>query len=112
MAEKNNLAQSPVKPSAPRAFTPVGVQIAAQLATKRELFGDPLLNIKEIELALGCSYSNVRNLIADGRLRSWRASPRGHHKVRLSEIRRYLAQGQEHPAVGPYRTRTPEGSLG
>jgi hypothetical protein len=69
-------------------------QIAAQIALRTELTADPVLSLAEFAAATGHpSYSAIRDLIRSGALKTWRASPRSHHKVRLSELRRFLAAG-------------------
>jgi excisionase family DNA binding protein len=82
-------------PSGPRKFTPLAAQIIKTQEMKRELFSDPLLTMQEAKTALSMSYSTLRKLIAAGKIRSWRPSPKGHHRVRASEIRKYLAQGEQ-----------------
>jgi excisionase family DNA binding protein len=89
MPEPNLSSVPPVRP----ARTPLTAQIERQLTQKTQLFGDPLLSIAECKLALGTSYSTVRKLIMAGKIRSWRPSPRGHHRVRLSELQKYIASG-------------------
>jgi hypothetical protein len=79
-----------------RPRNPLGIQITRTLALKQELFGDPLIGLSECRLAIGqCSYSQLRKWISAGQIRTWRPSPRGHHKVRLSELRRFLAAGEQ-----------------
>jgi excisionase family DNA binding protein len=95
---KPTIASNP--PGRPR--NPLARQIAAQFAMKETLFGDPLLTLSEARLALNCSYAHVRRLISDGRLQVWRSSPTGHMRVRVSEVRRFIAAGfndQSVPAV-------------
>jgi hypothetical protein len=69
-------------------------QVAAQVAVKLELTADPLLSLPEFAAATGNpSYSRIRTWIRTGLLHTWRASPRSHHQVRLSELRRFLSAG-------------------
>ena len=83
-----------------RPRSPLARQITAQLQMKAELFSDPLITLAEARLAIGnCSYAHARRLISDGRLRVWRSSPRGHMRVRLSELKRYLASGDQEPGM-------------
>jgi hypothetical protein len=92
------LLNPPIHP--PRQLNPLAAQITKQLEMKKELYGDPLLRLSECLPALGdVSLSTLRKQIAAGRIKTWRNSPRGHHKIRLSELRRFLAQGDTHPAV-------------
>jgi excisionase family DNA binding protein len=90
----NSITPAPAKgPGRPRS--PLTAQIERQLNQKTLLFGDPLLTVSEVCLALGVHYSTVRKVIVSGKIRSWRPSPKGHHRVRFSEVRRYLAAGDQ-----------------
>ena len=83
-----------VKSRGGRPRNPVGKTIARQLAVKDELYSDPLLSLTEFRAATGSpSYSHVRKLIKDGKIQVWRPYPKAHMKIRLSEIRRFLASG-------------------
>ncbi len=94
LTNMNEIATNPpIRIFARAARTPLTAQIERQLSQKTQLFGDPLLSLAEIKLALGTSYSTVRKLITSGKIRSWRPSPRGHHRVRLSELQKFLDSG-------------------
>jgi hypothetical protein len=86
---------TPVKPArGGRPRSPLAATIAKQVETKSELFSDPLMSLTEFRLAAGgMSYSHVRRLIADGKISVWRPYKTAHQKIRLSEIRRFLASG-------------------
>jgi len=61
---------------------------------KAALTLDPLLPLREAVGLLGSpSYTTLRSWIADGSLRVWRAG-RGHYRVRLREVQRFLAAGE------------------
>jgi excisionase family DNA binding protein len=95
MTETNLLlpVKSPGRPASSPARTPLTTQIERQLTQKTQLFGDPLLSIQETKLALGMSYATIRKLLVSGRLKSWRPSPKGHHRIRLSEVQKFIASG-------------------
>lgn len=81
-------------PSHRRQFSPLAAQITKQLQIKKELFGDPLLTVSEVSAALGSpSYSSLRSWIKSGALKTIRFTPRAHHRIRLSELRRFMAAG-------------------
>jgi hypothetical protein len=83
----------PPKNKGGRPRTPLANRIRKQLEVKKELFDDPLMSLAEFQVATGLSSSTVRKLIAFGRVRVWRTSPRSHMKVTASEIRKFLASG-------------------
>ncbi len=60
---------------------------------------DPLLSMREAGSLLAASYPTLRKWIATGQIRTWRNGPRGHIKVRLSELKKFLAAGDEHKTV-------------
>lgn len=71
----------------------IGPQIERQLTQRAQLFGDPLLPLRDVAVALGnISYSTIRALIKDGELPTVRIGRRGHHKVRLSVVQALLAR--------------------
>jgi excisionase family DNA binding protein len=80
-----------------RPRSPLAAVIESQLARKREFFGDPLLSLRECATSLGISTGTMHRLIAARRLRTWRNGPHGHHKIKSSELRRFLAEGFTHP---------------
>jgi len=81
-------------PSHRRQFNPLAAQITKQLELKKEIYSDPLMPISEVSAALGNpSYSALRGWIKSGALKTVRFSAHGHHRVRLSELRRFLTEG-------------------
>lgn len=55
---------------------------------------DPLLSLAEAQTLLGSpSYHTMRRWLASGALHGWRPHKTGHHKIRLSEIERFRAEG-------------------
>jgi excisionase family DNA binding protein len=90
------IAPATVKAAVRSRFTSLAAQVTKQIELKKELYSDPLLSIAECRPALGdVSYSTFRKLIAAGKIRTWRPSPRGHHRIRLSELRRFIASGDQ-----------------
>ncbi len=78
----------------------VAATITAQLETQRILYADPLLPLRDVQTALGnISYGTLRRLLIDKKIRAWRPSPRGHYKIRLSELKKFLAQGDQQLGV-------------
>jgi hypothetical protein len=68
--------------------------VQRQIAQRAELYADPLISLQEFAAAVGSpSYSVIRRWIVTGELKTWRVG-KGHHKVRLSELRRFLASGE------------------
>lgn len=92
---------TPSKPSGrPRSGSPLAAAtIRAQFETTRSLYCDPLINLSDVPSVLNVSIATVRKLIASGRIRSWRSSPRSHQKIRASELIRYLKSGDQESAV-------------
>ncbi len=78
-----------------RPRNPLAAVITAQLENKRELFSDPLLSLRECSTALGVSVATMHRLVSQRRLRTWRNGPHGHHKIRSSELRKFLQTGGE-----------------
>lgn len=84
----------PVKTSVASRTSPLLVQNERVRAEKTALVVDPLMKLAEAMPMLGNpSYTTVRSWIACGSLRVWRAG-RGHFRIRLSEIRRFLAANE------------------
>jgi hypothetical protein len=91
----------PVKtPVRPGRCNPLAVQIKKTFDLKNELYGDPFLSLSEVAQATGepC-YATIRRWIKTGLIRTVRFGPRGHHRVRLSELRRFV--GDQQPGVKP-----------
>jgi excisionase family DNA binding protein len=94
MQSSNNLPALKAAAIRARQASPLAATILQQFEDKRSIYSDPLLSIAECRPALGdVSYSTFRKLIATGRIRTWRPSPRGHHKIRLSELQRFIRAG-------------------
>jgi hypothetical protein len=91
--EPNNLppVKTPVHRVPPSSLVQ---QLARQQTLKAEILADPLLPMREAKMLLGnpC-ISLLRKWVKNGTLKTWRVGPRGHFKVRLSEIRRLIALG-------------------
>ena len=86
-------ANTPVRTPG-RPASPLARQIEKTFELKNQLFADPLISLAEFRLAAGgLSYSAVRRLIASKRISVWRSSPRGHMRIRASEVRRFLDAG-------------------
>lgn len=67
-------------------------QAAQQAALKYALIADPLLRTTEAAQLLGLSYASIRRLIVSGQLKTSRTCMKnGHHRIRLSELRRHVA---------------------
>jgi len=101
MAETILSRLPPVKtPVSPGRFNPLAAQIKRTLELRNQLCGDPLLGLSEVAQATGepC-YATIRRWIKMGMLHTVRFGPRGHHRVRLSELRRFL--GDQQPGVKP-----------
>jgi hypothetical protein len=85
----------PVKTNLSQRTTPLSVQLEQVQAQRRSLAADPLLKLADAVSLLGNpSYNTLRKWIADGTLHVWRAG-RGHFRVRLSEITRFRAAGEQ-----------------
>jgi hypothetical protein len=79
-----------------RQFTPLVLQTSKALVAKAEMYVDPFLSLREFAAAVGSpSYSVIRKWISSGQLRTWRIGKHGHHKVRLSEVCRFIASGEQ-----------------
>ncbi len=82
--------KSPVRPA---QRGPLASQVQRQLKLREELFYDPLLPLRDVQVALGgVSYAHIRKLIADGTLKVFRIG-RGHMKVRASVLKKLLQDG-------------------
>jgi excisionase family DNA binding protein len=80
----------------PSKNSPVATSIRQSFENARALYSDPLLSLRDALPALGnVSYGTLRKLIATGKIRVWRSTPRGHMKVRMSELQRFLASGDQ-----------------
>src|SRR6266852_2697111 len=79
---------------APIQRGPLAQQLERNLQQRTALFSDPLLALREVRVALGnVSYSQLRKMIKDGTLKTFRIGPRGHYKVRASVLQALLAKG-------------------
>jgi hypothetical protein len=84
--------KAPVKA---RQHSPLASQITRQLQLKTELFGDPLLSLREVSVALGgVSYSTLRALIVSKKLATFRISKHGWHRVRASVLKKFIASSE------------------
>ena len=87
----------PVKTAVSQRTASLLAQHAKIREDKEALVVDPLMRLAEAMPLLGCpSYTTVRGWIASGSLHCWRAG-KGHYRVRLSEVQRFLAAGEVHP---------------
>jgi excisionase family DNA binding protein len=87
----------PVKTAVRQRSTSLLLQHQRVREQKQALTIDPLMPLREAVGMLGNpSYSLLRKWIADGTLRCWRAG-KGHYRVRLSEIRRFLSANEVRP---------------
>ena len=85
----------PVKMPVRQRLTPLVLQSVRQRELKQALLTDPLLPLSEAVPMLGNpSYSTLRKWIKTESLHVWRAG-KGHFKVRLSEVRRFVAAGDQ-----------------
>lgn len=67
---------------------------------KADLTCDPLLRMSEAVPLLGSpAYSTLQTWIKTGAIRTWRAG-RGHYRIRLSEVQRFLAANEVRPERG------------
>jgi hypothetical protein len=67
-------------------------QVDRSLALRQELFADPILPLDQVQSALGgISYKSLDTLLRKGELKAFRVHPRGQRKVRLSELRKFIA---------------------
>lgn len=83
----------PVKTSVSQRAMPLLAQHEQVRADKAALVIDPLMRLAEAVPLLGNpSYALLRVWIKTGQLRVWRAG-RGHFRVRLSEIKRFIEAG-------------------
>jgi hypothetical protein len=95
LVETSNL-KSPVRPAQRGALA---TQIQRQMKLHEELFYDPLLPLRDVQVALGgVSYANIRKLIAQGTLKVFRIG-KGHMKVRASVLKKLLQEGDRQPGV-------------
>ena len=74
---------------------PLARIIESNLQQRNALFSDALLPLREVRVALGVSYSQLRKLIREGSLRTFRIG-RGHYKVRTSVLRELMERGDHH----------------
>jgi excisionase family DNA binding protein len=74
---------------------PLARVIESNLRKRDELFSDALLPLREVRVALGVSYSQLRKLIKEGTLRTFRIG-KGHIKVRTSALRELMERGDHH----------------
>ncbi|MGA7137934.1 MAG: helix-turn-helix domain-containing protein [Terriglobales bacterium] len=75
--------------------TPLSRAVEAQLESKRRLYVDPLVSLKEAQVAFGgVCYSTLRRWIREGILPVVRVSKRSHIKVRTSAIQELLDRGE------------------
>jgi hypothetical protein len=82
-------------PVGARQHSPLASHITRQLQLKIELFGDPLLSLREVSVALGgVSYSTLRGLIASKKLATFRIGKNGWHRVRASVLKAFIAEGE------------------
>ena len=87
----------PVKTSVRHRSTSLLLQHQKVREQKQALTIDPLMPLREAIGLLGNpSYSLLRKWIADGSLRVWRAG-RGHYRIRLSEVQRFLTSNEVKP---------------
>jgi hypothetical protein len=70
-------------------------QAQRALALQNELLSDPLVDLRTVRQALGIGYETLNRLIARGLLTSFRIGPRGQRKIRLSSLRKLLAQSEQ-----------------
>ena len=85
----------PVKTAVRQRATPLPLQNQRVREEKQALAIDPLMPLREAIGLLGNpSYALLRVWIKNGTLRCWRASGKGHYRVRLSEVQRFLKAGE------------------
>jgi hypothetical protein len=85
----------PVKTAVHQRLSPMLVQTMRAQEQKQAMVVDPLMRLAEALPLLGSpSYATLRRWIKVGALRVHRASPRSHFRIRLSEIRRFRADGE------------------
>ena len=95
MLDQNRIP--PVKTSVRQRSTSLLAQHQRVREQKQALTIDPLMPLREAVGMLGNpSYSLLRKWIAEGSLVCWRAG-KGHYRIRLSEVQRFLAAGEVHP---------------
>jgi hypothetical protein len=93
MASFSQLPQVLKAPVKVQQRTALQAQVERSMAVKRELFADPLLNLPQVQTALGgISYKSLDMLLRKGELRAFRVHPRGQRKVRLSVLRAFIAE--------------------
>jgi pSer/pThr/pTyr-binding forkhead associated (FHA) protein len=88
MLNRNNF--SPVKSPVRQRLTPLVLQTQKVYEERNAIAVDPLLKLSEAVSLLGNpSYTTLRSWIKSGSLHCFRVG-RGHHRVRLSEIKQFL----------------------
>jgi excisionase family DNA binding protein len=94
----NNLNRIlPVKTAVSQRITPLLAQTQRVRDEKQALTIDPLMRLAEAMPMLGNpSYTTMRGWIRNGTLKVWRAG-RGHFRVRLSEVQRFLSANEVKP---------------
>jgi len=84
----------PVKTPVRQRITPLVAATQRAQEQKQALVVDPLMPLAHAVPLLGSpSYSTVRKWIANGSLHVWRAG-KGHFRVRLSEVQRFLSANE------------------
>ena len=84
----------PVKTSVTRRLLDQHQQVRED---KTALLIDPLMKLAEASQLLGSpSYTTLRSWIRSGALHCWRAG-KGHYKIRLSEVQRFLRANEVQP---------------
>ena len=73
--------------------SPLLTEMQRSLEVRQQIISDPLLGTPEVCKMLSCSYSHLRDLIHRKEIGIWRPHRRSHIRVRLSEVRRYIASG-------------------
>jgi hypothetical protein len=91
----HELTRLPTKTPVYRRSSPLVQANQKAQEVRQALIVDPLLPLSAAIPLLGnpC-YSTLRAWIKSGSLRVWRPSSRGHFKVRLSEVVRFVAAGE------------------
>jgi hypothetical protein len=92
MASLSQLPQVLKTPVKVQQRTALQAQVERSVAVRQELYSDPLLNLPQVQSALGgISYKALDSLMRSGKLKCWRINPNGHRKVRLSVLREFIA---------------------
>jgi excisionase family DNA binding protein len=88
----------PVRTPVRQRVTPMLAQTMKAVEQMRSMTVDPLMPLsKAVPLLGNVSYGTLRRWIASGALRVHRATPRGHFRVRLSEVERFRTAGEVQP---------------